>query len=77
MKKSHSFIIAFLIIANACFAQSGWFWQNPLPQGNDLKSVKFISSSVGWAVGVAGTIIRTTNGGTNWTLQSSGTTNNL
>ncbi len=22
----------------SAFAQSGWFWQNPLPQGNDLRA---------------------------------------
>ena len=31
--------------------QGGWFWQNPLPQGNTLNSVKFVNLSVGWAVG--------------------------
>jgi photosystem II stability/assembly factor-like uncharacterized protein len=31
----------------------------------------------GWAVGDAGTIINTTNGGVSWTSQTSGTTNAL
>ncbi|MFZ2865527.1 MAG: YCF48-related protein [Ignavibacteriaceae bacterium] len=30
-----------------------------------------------WAVGNTGKILKTTNGGTNWTTQSSGTTNDL
>jgi photosystem II stability/assembly factor-like uncharacterized protein len=76
----------FLLLASRiCFAQpvalsasqDGWFWQNPLPQGNTLNSVKFISASVGWAVGDYGTILRTTDGGITWTLQIRGTTNNL
>jgi photosystem II stability/assembly factor-like uncharacterized protein len=32
----------------------------------DLKSVQFISDTVGWAVGTNGTIIKTTNGGNTW-----------
>ena len=68
-------LLLHLLITQICFAQ--WFWQNPLPQGNGLSSVKFISSSVGWAVGDYGTILKTTDGGTTWTFQSSGTTNYL
>jgi hypothetical protein len=26
--------------AGSSFAQSGWFWQNPLPQGNHLRAVR-------------------------------------
>jgi len=51
----------------------GWFWQNPLPQGNDLTSVTFTDSSHGWAVGEAGTILATSDGGATWNGQSSGT----
>jgi hypothetical protein len=68
-------IILTLFLTQICFAQ--WFWQNPLPQGNTLRSVKFISSSIGWAVGANGTILKTANGGTNWVQQSSGTTSYL
>ena len=42
---------------------SGWFWQNPLPQGNRLNSVCFTDANTGTAVGSAGTILRTTTGG--------------
>ena len=58
-------------------AQQNWSWQNPLPQGNTLYSVKYISAAVGWAVGDLGTILKTTDGGTTWSTQTSGTTNNL
>ena len=44
-----------------------------MPQGNSLKSVKFISSSIGWAVGNYGTILKTTDGGQNWIIQASQT----
>lgn len=43
-----------------------WVWQYPLPQGNDLLAVDFITSDVGISVGKGGIIIRTTNGGSSW-----------
>ena len=43
-----------------------WVWQYPLPQGNDLLAVDFITSDLGIAVGKGGIIIRTTNGGSSW-----------
>ena len=58
-------------------AQLGWNWQNPLPQGNMLTAVCFTDANTGTAVGVSGTVLRTTNGGTNWTSQSSGITADL
>ena len=54
-----------------------WYFQNPSPTLNNLNSIKFVNSEVGWAVGEFGTILKTANGGTTWTLQSSGTTNTL
>ncbi len=58
-----------ILIALFCFSiysQSGWFWQNPLPQGNHLRGVDFINSTTGYAVGEGGTVIKTTNAGLNW-----------
>jgi hypothetical protein len=62
------------IASSASLAQSGWFWQNPLPQGNPLIAVSFVDANTGTAVGEYGTILRTTDGGATWTLQTSGTT---
>ena len=42
-----------------------------------LEAVYFPSVNTGYAVGDRGTIIKTTNGGINWIIQSSGTINNL
>jgi photosystem II stability/assembly factor-like uncharacterized protein len=50
-------------------AQEGWFWQNPLPQGNNLSEIFIISHNSAIAVGELGTIIKTTDGGTDWTLK--------
>ena len=43
----------------------------PSPTTNDLYAVSFADSMVGTAVGANGTIIRTTDGGLHWFLQSS------
>ncbi len=45
--------------------------------GTQLKSVFFINTDTGFVVGDAGKIYKTVNGGGNWALQSSGTTQNL
>jgi len=76
MKKILIIITAF-IFHQSTMAQGGWFWQNPLPQGNTLNSVCFVSATTGWTVGGYGTILNTTDGGENWIIQSSGTTENL
>src|SRR5262245_54438010 len=54
-----------------------WHWQNPLPQGNDLRGASFVDANTGTVVGYYGTIVRTTDAGNSWTIQSSGTTQNL
>jgi photosystem II stability/assembly factor-like uncharacterized protein len=57
----------FILFSYNIFAQTAT-WQNPLPQGNKLNDVFFIDTNVGWAVGDGGVIIKTTNGGTTWTV---------
>ncbi|MFH1683876.1 MAG: hypothetical protein ABIA67_03235 [Candidatus Margulisiibacteriota bacterium] len=59
---------------------SGAIWTgqtNPTAGNEDLYDVKAISALVAWAVGDNGSIIKTTNGGTNWANQTSGTTEHL
>src|SRR5207237_8817159 len=53
---------------------SSWHWQNPLPQGNNLRGASFVDADTGTAVGDYGIIVRTTDGGNSWTVQVSGTT---
>ena len=40
---------------------------------NLLASAYFLNDQTGWIVGVIGTILKTTNGGENWSAQTSGT----
>lgn len=75
MKKFYLFLLAFFTLS--VVSAQNWQWQNPLPQGNHLYSVKFVDSNTGYAVGCLGTILKTTNGGALWISQVSGTFNDL
>lgn len=59
-----------------CFAQGSWT-QIDIPTQQNLSSVFFVDSLTGWAVGDAGTIIHTIDGGENWILQQSNTENDI
>lgn len=61
-----------LLLAAVVASGQGWEWQNPLPQGHDLRAVRFLDGANGWAVGDEGTILHTTDGGSTWEVQSSG-----
>jgi len=64
----------FLLVTQICFAQ--WYEQNSGTTAN-LNSVHFEDSNNGWAVGDSGIILKTTDLGNSWNVQSSGTTHNL
>jgi len=72
MKNLAFLFTAFLFLQITSLGQYGWFEQT---SGTSVKlnSVYFINNDVGWAVGFAGTIIHTTNGGEYWTPQLSNT----
>ena len=59
-----------ILFINNCDCQ--WVWQNPIPQGNDLRSSSFINDNTGWIVGSSGTMLKTTNGGANWNILQNG-----
>jgi photosystem II stability/assembly factor-like uncharacterized protein len=54
-----------------------WHWQNPLPQGNSINNINFVDTNVGWSVGNAGIILKTTDGGNHWYNQPTGVSSNL
>jgi hypothetical protein len=37
--KSLALLLILMLSYKIALAQGGWFWQNPLPQGNDLRDV--------------------------------------
>jgi photosystem II stability/assembly factor-like uncharacterized protein len=49
-----------------------WTWRNPLPTGNTMNAMCFTGVSNGWLAGARGTILRTTNAGSDWTLVTAG-----
>ena len=67
-------VVFFFLTLTEAYSQSGWFSQFS-GTGNDLTDVCFTDANNGTAVGTYGTIIRTTNGGTNWISQTSGIAN--
>src|SRR5687767_9332765 len=74
--------VCLLIPSAAVLAQQpdrpGWQWQNPLPQGNTINSIRFAADQKhGWAVGSDGAILRTRNGGFEWDPQLSPSTTTL
>lgn len=64
------------IVATQIMAQGTWTTQNS-GTSNTLRSVDFFDPVRGWAVGDAGTILHTSNGGATWTQQPTGRTNTL
>lgn len=69
-------IAAIYIISVHVFAQ-GWEVRYQGARGKDIQSICFVNTSVGYAVGWYGVILKTTDAGYTWTQQSSGTTSAL
>jgi len=69
--------LAICVIATNAHGQVTWEWQAPLPQGNALRAVSFLDAKTGTAVGDRGTILHTTDSGLTWTIQKSGTIDDL
>lgn len=69
-------IFSILLLSKPLLAD-GWFLQTSNVSGISLWGVSFANSSTGYAAGGTGTILKTTNGGVNWVIQTSGTTQEL
>lgn len=54
-----------------------WHWQTPQPTGNSILDVSFADAAEVWAVGTAGAILHSVDGGVTWAAQRSGTTQDL
>jgi len=68
MKRFSYFSLFILLAVNILLSQenSPWKWSHPKPQGNTLRYVKIFNATTWYAIGYAGTFLKTTNGGTNW-----------
>jgi photosystem II stability/assembly factor-like uncharacterized protein len=72
MKKIFTAFIAslFILVAINLKAQinQDWKWSHPFPQGNTLRWVKMMDANNWYACGYAGTFMKSSNAGTNWTI---------
>lgn len=64
------FLFALFIITDGQFLSAQWIKQSPLPTGQDIMGVCFVSPETGWIFGGSGTVLRTNDGGITWTDQS-------
>ena len=71
---TRTLLIAVFVLLNLfTFGQSGvWEWMYPMPQGNDLYRIQFVDPQHGWACGQKGFLLRTTDGGANWSISPTG-----
>ena len=60
--------ILFILVISFSARSQNIIWQNPLPQGNKLNDIFFLDANIGWSVGDGGVILKTTNGGTSWSV---------
>jgi photosystem II stability/assembly factor-like uncharacterized protein len=67
--------LSLALVASASAAvvagNTGWYWSNPLPQGNSLTLADTIAGRA-YVAGEAGTLMRSDNGGATWTGIRSG-----
>ncbi|MEZ4689250.1 MAG: hypothetical protein R3A12_03355 [Ignavibacteria bacterium] len=77
MKILYVLVLLLTLDQTNVYSQNEWYWQNPYPQGNRLRSVHFTDMNTGWTAGFNGTILKTTDKGTSWETQISGTSANL
>lgn len=62
------FTIALILNINCIvLSQSGWIWQNPLPQGNNMLNLQFVNSNTPYAL-CFNSVMKSTNAGSNWSI---------
>ncbi len=66
--KLHLLFLLLIVLNLGVYSQvnSPWKWVHPTPQGNTLRYVKAFNATTFYALGYAGTFIKTTNSGANW-----------
>lgn len=74
MKPFLQTLFFFFLFTHLQYPQTGWFWQNPLPQGNMLYDVDE-SAGLKVSVGTYGTIL--TNNGSGWQVRDGESKNTL
>ncbi len=62
------FIFVFSLVLSAQVINVNWEWKNPYPNGNDQNAVVALSSTNVLVFGAAGSVQKSTAGGTSWTI---------
>ncbi|GAB1349185.1 hypothetical protein MASR1M107_13980 [Ignavibacteriales bacterium] len=70
MRKLSLLIVLAISLSNLVYTQTGsdWKWLHPSPQGNSLRSIQALNANTWYAVGGAGTFMKTTDAGATWTF---------
>src|SRR5690349_20371269 len=72
MKKNLFLFFALLFIFTAnLYSQSGWFWQNPKPQGNAIFGIKMFDAESGIFIN-SDNLLSTRDGGQSWDITYTG-----
>ena len=75
--KTTTFILALLLTLSSNLFAQNWVWQNPLPGANELFTSYFFDQNTGYIGGEMGTLYKTTNGGINISVISTGYNYNI
>lgn len=73
MKKVATLFLVFVLSVSMFPQAFTWEWLNPKPHGNTLRSIKVIDANTLVAFGAAGTMEKSTNGGTTWVVTNADT----
>jgi photosystem II stability/assembly factor-like uncharacterized protein len=68
-------ICILVLFSSSVYGQSGWFWQNPMPTGNNYVDICIINDSVAIMVSLSGDILKTTDSGISWFFYNNGVEN--
>ncbi len=70
MRKSLLLLFFAFSVSGLLNAQTGsdWKWLHPSPQGNQLRAIQAFSATKWYALGLAGTFMKTTDGGATWSF---------
>jgi len=72
MRKISTMLFALLLLVGVmnlgAQVNQDWKWSHPGPQGNTMRWAKMIDANNWYAVGYAGTFMKTSNAGVNWTF---------
>ena len=64
MKKLYTILsLICLLFSGSIYAQDGWFWLNPLPQGNSYSDIEFTANNTVYVSAAGNTLMKSTDGG--------------